>query len=83
MDALRDFPAEETKAKAFQQIRQRTFSPMVKGMVGGMIGTAIMLLVGLLVWTAYVDHQNLKAVIQVLNNAQRQQQPATPPRPQP
>lgn len=63
----------------------RNRGPFVKGLIGGTIGTcAVALVLGLLYvgWTLYWDHQNLQAIIRMIQQQQQQQQPR-PPSPEP
>lgn len=54
-------------------------SPLLKGLLGGVLGTlGVLVLAGLVLagLTLYRDHQVLQAVVQVINRAQASQTPS-------
>lgn len=56
-------------------------SPFVKGLVGGLVGAATIVVVALVVyvgWTLYTDHQVLQQIIKMIVDAQKQAAGAAP-----
>ncbi len=51
-------------------------SPFLRGILGGVVGMSAILLIAIVVyggWIVYSDHHVLVQVVQIINNAQKQQ----------
>jgi len=58
-------------------------SPFVRGLLGSMVGTILVLVVVYMGYVAYTDHRNLAAVIKFITDAQQRQAAQAPKPPTP